>query len=665
MYIHVFSHNSSFCSTFHTFLLGLQVRVLRTASGALGLVLCTPGLCCAFFPVLLGLSEAESRLSDLAKGIEQGRVPLDDVLSKYAGLAHHVNRLAKELSSTVMWLLLAFLAYTLMQCCSVWLWIDKVSLAPCSVYVTYALAVLYGSTFAIGHALFGGVEQQQSEIRSALASRLVQSPQDAQTAVLASLYIKEQPIKWKVPLSPKWPMAGTFERFQGALLVGSCAGKVGLQLIEAGLQVQNELSEATKSKLKDKFKKLSPDTLLARPDSENVKQKQRSWPSWLPRLPRLQLPWRQLSLPKNMMQVVQSAGPKINAKAHQQSSPALAFVPAGSSAKVLALLLLALLQVRPRYPQGGGQYIAPGYSNQAYPVFQGGHEPRFPGGTGYATPFTNAVQCSGSNPELAGDYQELFKFIIIGDEAVGKTCLLLQFTDKRYRTTHQAVRRGVKPSLAMAYPATHPQTAKVGGHEEAEAHLGRLHEASTTFLLCDVQEKFRPVIDQMSQVILASKAMLEAAKVMSIPVIVTERPGRAGNGRHCGKETSVEEAYTATFSHIPWGGQEQYPKALGHTVEELDISQAKVFEKTNFSMCTHEFLQYFVGLQRKDVVIFGVETHVCVQQTALDLTSRGIQVHVIADGCSSQRTLDRQVAGCRVKLQCWDTAGQERAEMRD
>ncbi|CAK9036319.1 Isochorismatase domain-containing protein 1 [Durusdinium trenchii] len=246
----------------------------------------------------------------------------------------------------------------------------------------------------------------------------------------------------------------------------------------------------------------------------------------------------------------------------------------------------------------------------------------------------------------------------------------------------------------MAYPATHPQTAKVGGHEEAEAHLGRLHEASTTFLLCDVQEKFRPVIDQMSQVILASKAMLEAAKVMSIPVIVTE----------------------------------QYPKALGHTVEELDISQAKVFEKTNFSMCTHEFLQYFVGLQRKDVVIFGVETHVCVQQTALDLTSRGIQVHVIADGCSSQRTLDRQVAfdrlrqagcyvttmesvlfellrskdapefkaisgivkaygeslkklvheartvtvgvefgsrtvevaGCRVKLQCWDTAGQDR-----
>ena len=41
------------------------------------------------------------------------------------------------------------------------------------------------------------------------------------------------------------------------------------------------------------------------------------------------------------------------------------------------------------------------------------------------------MQRAGSNSDLASDYQHLFKFIIIGDEAVGKTCLLLQFTDKR------------------------------------------------------------------------------------------------------------------------------------------------------------------------------------------------------------------------------------------
>merc|ERR1719183_1072440 len=51
-----------------------------------------------------------------------------------------------------------------------------------------------------------------------------------------------------------------------------------------------------------------------------------------------------------------------------------------------------------------------------------------------------STSSSGPGQEVGGSQQQysyLFKFIIIGDEAVGKTCLLLQFTDKRYRTTHQ------------------------------------------------------------------------------------------------------------------------------------------------------------------------------------------------------------------------------------
>eukprot|EP00438_Fugacium_kawagutii_P018109 Skav213743 [mRNA] locus=scaffold19:156092:169530:- [translate_table: standard] len=101
-----------------------------------------------------------------------------------------------------------------------------------------------------------------------------------------------------------------------------------------------------------------------------------------------------------------------------------------------------------RYQQGGSQYITPQYTAHPGAYHPAGHEPRFPGGSGYAThnasgfnsgyatPFASAVQ-PGSGKEVASDYQHLFKFIIIGDEAVGKTCLLLQFTDKRYRTTHQ------------------------------------------------------------------------------------------------------------------------------------------------------------------------------------------------------------------------------------
>mmetsp|Transcript_42182 Transcript_42182/g.78455 ORF Transcript_42182/g.78455 Transcript_42182/m.78455 type:complete len:203 (+) Transcript_42182:60-668(+) len=147
------------------------------------------------------------------------------------------------------------------------------------------------------------------------------------------------------------------------------------------------------------------------------------------------------------------------------------------------------------------------------------------------------------------------------------------------------------------------------------APLGRLSPASTVFLLCDVQERFRDVIDRMPEVIAAAKSMMDGGEVLSIPILITE----------------------------------QYPKALGHTVPELDVAKAKVFEKTKFSMCTDEFLSHLQSLGRRDVVLFGVETHVCVQQTAFDLIERGFQVHVLADGVSSQRPLDRETALHRLR----------------
>jgi nicotinamidase-related amidase len=47
---------------------------------------------------------------------------------------------------------------------------------------------------------------------------------------------------------------------------------------------------------------------------------------------------------------------------------------------------------------------------------------------------------------------------------------------------------------------------------------------------------------------------------------------------------------------------------------------------------------------RKQAVLFGIETHVCILQTALDLIERGYQVHVVADGASSRQLFDRNVA---------------------
>eukprot|EP00435_Cladocopium_sp_Y103_P016917 s2480_g4.t1 len=710
-------------------------RLSFTITGAIGLVLCTPGLCCAFFPVLLGLWDAETRLGDFAEEIEEGRVPYDEVISKHGSLEKHISASAKELYSAVMWLLLACLLYALMLGVKLACGAPEASqegTGPFVPYcgpdeVTYALAVLYSVSFAVGYGLFSGVEQQHSEITSALAGRIAASPKDAQIGAIAYLYIRERPIKWKVPLSPKWPMAPTFERFQGALLVGSCAGKIGVQLIQGLLKVQQELSaplEERTLQLKN-LKKLTPDEILHVEVQKEVKRwrPHMRFPNWEWPV-RLPVPWRRpLPVQKGVVegQKIKPPDAYILAEAHQQSTPAVAFLMAGANkwrVEVCALWLpwILLLQagsfspncppaicrlwiwrqanVRRKffkvrafgaseppkilrsaekrhvgpgsaklYQQGGSQYITPGYTSHGA-AYHGGHEPRFPGGTGYntsgyntsgyTTPFTSAVQRSGSNSELASDYQHLFKFIIIGDEAVGKTCLLLQFTDKRYRTTHQRV----TSAGAMAYAHGKPLPQAQGFHNH---NVGRLHEASTTFLLCDVQEKFRGVIDEMPRVIEASKAMLAAAKVMAIPVIVTE----------------------------------QYPKALGHTVSELDVSEAKVFEqlgyikkdqqgllfwenresgalrlvqalaldlprpslhrdvmarrKTQFSMYTNEFAHYLGGLDRKDAIIFGVETHVCVQQTALDLMDRGIQVHVLADGVSSQRPLDREVALDRLR----------------
>eukprot|EP00299_Pterocystis_sp_00344_P015795 c7901_g1_i1.p1 GENE.c7901_g1_i1~~c7901_g1_i1.p1 ORF type:complete len:188 (-),score=21.48 c7901_g1_i1:65-628(-) len=147
---------------------------------------------------------------------------------------------------------------------------------------------------------------------------------------------------------------------------------------------------------------------------------------------------------------------------------------------------------------------------------------------------------------------------------------------------------------------------------------GRLARANTLFLLCDVQTRFQTVIDGFPSLLNSCSLMLKASTVLNIPVIVTE----------------------------------QYPKGLGHTVPELNLNQPNVlgvFEKSLFSMYIPEVAALIASQNRRSIVIFGLETHVCVQQTVLDLRDNGFDVHVIADGVSSQRPLDRQVALDRMR----------------
>jgi nicotinamidase-related amidase len=142
------------------------------------------------------------------------------------------------------------------------------------------------------------------------------------------------------------------------------------------------------------------------------------------------------------------------------------------------------------------------------------------------------------------------------------------------------------------------------------ANLGRLNPANTVLLVCDIQERFRDVIWKFDSVLRTSKLLIDGCKEIGVPIIATE----------------------------------QYPKALGRTCSELTAgNDFPKIEKMNFSMCTPEVMSK-IGRDKENFIIVGLETHVCVLQTTLDLIAQGKNVHVAVDAVSSSRPTDRAVA---------------------
>ncbi|CAH8556440.1 unnamed protein product [Schistosoma bovis] len=141
------------------------------------------------------------------------------------------------------------------------------------------------------------------------------------------------------------------------------------------------------------------------------------------------------------------------------------------------------------------------------------------------------------------------------------------------------------------------------------SRVGKLLLPRTALLLCDIQEKFRPTISHFDAIVETSSRMLTAARMLGMCIVVTE----------------------------------MYPKGLGPTVKELgDLSGIPIISKRSFSMLTDEVANVLdLGKQINSVLLCGIETHVCVQSTALDLIERGIQVHCIVDAVSSRNMVDR------------------------
>ncbi len=104
--------------------------------------------------------------------------------------------------------------------------------------------------------------------------------------------------------------------------------------------------------------------------------------------------------------------------------------------------------------------------------------------------------------------------------------------------------------------------------------------------------------------------------------------------------------------NVPVLATEQYPKGLGPTVSEvkslLDFDKAS--EKMTFSCCgIDSFAETLQATGRKQVILMGVETHVCVLQTVLDLLANGYQVHVPIGATCSRKDENRDNAFARMQ----------------
>ncbi len=138
---------------------------------------------------------------------------------------------------------------------------------------------------------------------------------------------------------------------------------------------------------------------------------------------------------------------------------------------------------------------------------------------------------------------------------------------------------------------------------------------------------------------------LDREKVVLIIIDVQEGLLKAMD-RDVGKNLTRNLEILIAFAKdmgIPILVTEQYPKGLGRTIPEIRqaLGPAVPVEKVSFSCCkVAPFDESLKQTGRKQVILVGIETHVCVLQTAADLIEKGYEVDVVADAVCSRRKLD-------------------------
>ncbi len=154
-------------------------------------------------------------------------------------------------------------------------------------------------------------------------------------------------------------------------------------------------------------------------------------------------------------------------------------------------------------------------------------------------------------------------------------------------------------------------------------HTTLLKTLESVLVIVDMQSKLSAVMPEKDAEAMHENtvSLLEAAKNLAIPVLATE----------------------------------QYPQGLGQTeisVQENLPNNAPIFEKTSFSCVgASGFMPALENTHRKQVILVGQEAHVCILQTALDLTALGYQVHVVEDAICARKVEHKFYALQRLQAQ--------------
>lgn len=154
-----------------------------------------------------------------------------------------------------------------------------------------------------------------------------------------------------------------------------------------------------------------------------------------------------------------------------------------------------------------------------------------------------------------------------------------------------------------------------------------LNRKSAVLVFIDVQGRLSELVDGPEALFRNLRRLLEGMKTLEVPVVVTE----------------------------------QIPEKLGATREEfLSLITEKPITKTAFSCCGEPaFARAVEDLKRTQVILCGIETHVCVYQTALDLIEAGYEVHVVTDAVSSRDPANKALALRRLEVEGVSLTGTE------